>query len=228
MAAVALGLGLAALAAGCGTVSMPVPDSLAQVEPMPVSGRQGFRLRGRTIRFGEWTARVTDEPDRTGRDREGVVTRTTERRMRWAFEMSGPGAALQVGCDATGTESNVPVGGVEVETASASSLDCSIAGAADRAERTLRLRRDRGDDPLAGSVEGPASAWTVAGTDRLARGPRQDAATGYVVRDGDATLAAVEVIDDGRVWIAPGPAEQDRAALAAVAAALLIFEEPVE
>jgi hypothetical protein len=47
---------------------------------------------------------------------------------------------------------------------------------------------------------------------------------GYVVSRGGHALAAVETINRGRVWILPGLDSATREALAATAAALLLFD----
>jgi hypothetical protein len=94
---------------------------------------------------------------------------------------------------------------------------------ADQDRKWRMLIEESNDRPMNGTLTTDDRAIHVVGTNRIAGGIVPVAgASGYEFRDGTTTVAAVEVINDGRVWI---QTPRDEALLAAAAAGLLLLED---
>ena len=105
-------------------------------------------------------------------------------------------------------------------------LVCGLGGAGERFVLAL-ARSGRAEPALTGELreaDGDAS-YSIRSLHRHAGGslPSSEAFGFEMLRDG-RRVAAVETINRGRVWI--DPAAEDRDALAAAAASLLLFRDP--
>jgi hypothetical protein len=138
--------------------------------------------------------------------------------QRYSFSLARAGAKVaEVECTATGSGAST----LGVTWESKRALHCAIAPA-DGEPHTLRLESSR-DRPLAGQVVGPAG-YRVAGSDRVGGG-RVTGTAGYTLtRIGGPAVAAVDVMNDGAVYLA-GAADD---VVAAVAAALLLYQDPLQ
>jgi hypothetical protein len=206
------------LAAACGTVGYAVPGELGTVAPMRVSGRQGVLVRQR-LSFGPYaTGEVSRSATRGTEVSDVLASHGGDYRQRYAFTLARDGTKVaDVACDAEGS-------GAETLTVTwrlKRVLQCNVT-APDGALRTLYLESSR-DQPLAGRVTG-SEGWEVAGSNRVGGGTIAGTA-GYTITRGDRTVvAAVDVTNDGAVYVSG--AQDD--ALAAVAAALLLYQDPLQ
>lgn len=214
------------LPGGCGSARLEIPPALDTAPRLAVSGRLGW-MNTRTLRFGEWTAGEVDRTWTRARDIRVVGFERNRRRQSFAFTLTGDGTSqLRVECEASLVVRGLNVVGPGFGLDDSSSLECDIGRLEDESTRPWRLHlADEGSRPMAGTLEGGDAKWDVTGTNQVAGGALPaTVTTGYhVTRDGRA-VAAVEVMSDGAVWLAPGDAAE-RALLAAVAAALLLAED---
>lgn len=206
------------LAAACGAIRYPLPGELAGVAPMPVSGRQGVLVRQR-LSFGPYlTGEVERSATRGTEQRDRLDSHAADVVQRYAFSLDRAGAkAADVECTAEGRAAST----LGVTWESRRALHCTVTPVAGE-RHTLQLESTR-DRPLAGQVVGPAG-YRVAGSDRVGGG-RVTGTAGYTLtRIGGSAVAAVEVMDDGAVYLAT-PADD---VVAAVAAALLLYQDPLQ
>ena len=211
----------------CSLSTIPVPAELSAVPKMPAHGRQGWAPK-RTIRFGPYeTAPVRRTPAYVD-VREGALSTRADHEQDYSFELMQDSVSLAyVECraDATTTAIDLPVIG-EVNTHPRSGLDCDIEPAFDdaglwRLDIAASRRRD-----MRGTLEGEEGTFEVVGTrdlDGWKYGPGIDV-TGFYIRREGRTVAAVEIVNDGGVWIrGEGLSEDEHAAVAGAAAALLAY-----
>ena len=215
----------AALLSGCATASIPLPAELASLQKLPVSGRQGW-MPGRDVRFGDFrTERVRRSATEID-EYPGLLTSRGEHAQYYSFRlMESDAPAARVGCaaEATARATRVPVLGGQVSGVSASRLECRVSPADDCGEWTLSLA-SRGGSPLSGALTGEDAELEIEGTRAMEGGASQYDATGdYLRRDG-RTLAAVEVVNGGGVWMDPSLSDEDRLQVAGAAMALLLHE----
>ena len=206
------------LAAACSTVAYPLPGELASVAPMAVSGRQGVMVNQR-LSFGPWaTGEVDRSATRTAELRDQLDSHAADVTQRYTFSLDRAGAKVaEVECTAEGRAAST----LGVTWESRRALHCAVTPA-DGERHTLQLESSR-DRPLAGQVVGPAG-YRVAGSDRVGAG-RVTGTAGYTLtRIGGPAVAAVDVMNDGAVYLA-GAADD---VVAAVAAALLLYQDPLQ
>ena len=213
---VALSLPLAA--AACGSVGYAVPGELSTVAPVAVSGRQGVLVNQR-LSFGAYQ---TDQVRRSwtrGTEEPGAFrTDHGDYRQRYEFALSRGGAKVaDVRCNAEGSGAQT----LNVVWRMKRTLECDLTMAGGSV-RTIMLDSSR-DQPLSGRVTGDPS-YAVTGSDRVTGG-RVGGTAGYTIaRDNGAAAAAVDVTGNGAVFMSG--AEDD--AVAAIAAALLLYQDPLQ
>lgn len=208
-------------AGACAPATMRVPEELAQAPALEVEGRQGLRVRER-LRFGTFEAVEVKRSWIRGSDWRILAYEREKRDQSFSFTVTESGEARwRTDCKVRLRTRGVDIAGYEMRTEDRSSLDCSLISAA--GERWLLSLTERRERPLDGTLSGAGRSFQVAGTNRLEGSPLPvEGASGYEVREGGRVAAAIEVLNDGRVWI---PASEDAALLAATAAALLLVED---
>ena len=223
-----------ALAAGCREAQMASPPELSQTPPMKVSGRQGFGFNN-DISFGPFRA--------TG------ISRGWRETTAWAFFspenynskqsseftlQSLGGLTLKANCATNvdqvvaerflGSGSN-PVRVSEV-LAGRTNYICGFKPVEGGPDWKLALGADAMRPLLAGVVSNGSQTIRVQGTNQLEGShiPLSEP-TGYRFSLNGRAVGAVEVINDGRVWLAPDLTQEQQSALAASAAALMIYRD---
>jgi hypothetical protein len=214
------------LAVACQAARLPVPDSLAAAERLPVTGRQGLQLRP-TLRFGSFEAGPIARSWTRGRDR-GATTLALKSERRQTFEFTlhdGGEPHWFVACRAQAHRVRIDLGLVDVHPSEGSALYCNLQSTADRMtawEMELKERRGR---PLTGTLAHRGDRYDVVGTNRPAGALPMDGTVGYELRNGAGVVGAVEVVNRGAVWLHPGIDAETRRLLAAAATALLLLDE---
>ena len=220
-------LALVALSvSGCAMASIPVPAELSSVPKLSVGGRQGFQI-GQRIRFGAYaTDRVRRGSTEVGETR-GVLSSTGEHRQGYSFRLMADSAEVaRVGCytEAVARATSLPAG-IEMSGVSRAALECDILPPdADTGGWTLALAARNGrvlTGELAPREAGEGETFQIEGT---TEGGCCEA-TGYYLRRQGRAVAAVEVINNGGVWLDPSLTSDERHALAAAATALLLRQE---
>ncbi|HUG11807.1 MAG TPA: hypothetical protein VMM36_12370 [Opitutaceae bacterium] len=209
--------------------AMRLPAELATVERVPVKGRQGWKLVER-VQFGDCDVYEVRRSFTKGGDlRVGRVVfyEGSKRRQTFGFTLAGPDGAVWHGGAATNVRRHaLDHDGFEIALRDRSGFMARLEpDAAPDDGWTLDLT-ETFDRPLKGTLKRGERTITVTGTNKLAATPLPlDETTGYVFESGGKPVAAVEVINNGAVWISSTIDASDRAPVTAAIAALLLFEE---
>ena len=193
-----------------------IPAELATAPRLPVKGRQGW-LPGRRLQFGEYEARrrestltrmaisaLANAVGGVGIEPFGFGLRTYDREL-WNAD-----------CDPLARDAQG-----ERPAAAANPLRCTFVPAIGDTSRTWRLVVLQAMNQLPhGDLVGPDTRLDVLGSGYSVG----DAPFGYHIVDGTRAVAAVEVLGEGAVWLDPGLAPERRDLVAAVAAALLLWD----
>lgn len=218
---------LAVLALGaCTPAAMRLDPSFARQHPaMTVEGRQGWQI-GQTLRYGAY---------RTGEVRRGW---TVSYRIPFVLRFQGSGERFAFEqYDAADRRADVFLVGrladhelpllddfFALSVVDEEALSGSIV--TETGVWDLLVYRPGGDirgGRAEGFVRGGGSVVTIHEVTEFADSPLpSDTPLGYEFRIGDSVVGAVEVIDDGRVWLDESLDPERRLVLAAVASALLL------
>jgi hypothetical protein len=211
---------------GCQTVRMNVPESLAGSERMQVSGRQGFMIK-QTLRFGPYQTTRVERSWTRGRGIEIRPVEASRRDQRYAFILrDGETDLVEVRCEVRLSRLTIEVGSVDVSPADRSGLRCALTPPDGGLDDSWRLELSESHDrPLAGTLVGSRGALEVRGTNRIDGALPLGSTSGYRIDQGGRTLAAVEVINRGAVWMDGDLGADERVVVAATAAALLLLED---
>jgi len=208
---------------------MRLPPELASAERLPVRGRQGWKIVER-VQFGGYDVYEVRRSWTQGGDlRVGRVLfyEGSNRRQTFGFTLAGPDGAVWHGGAATNLRRHaLERDGFEIAMRDKSGFAAILEpDGAPEEEWTLDLTETL-DRPLKGTLKRGERTVAVTGTNKLAGTPLPlDETTGYVFESAGEPVAAVEVINNGAVWISPSIDSADRAPITAAIAALLLFEE---
>jgi hypothetical protein len=210
---------------GCGMASLPLPEDLATAEPMRVEGRQGWRIQ-QTVRFGPYSTSEVERSWTRGRDRRVGPAATSRREQTFEFTLLEAGSPhWRVACRANLSYGSWDAGVVEIVRRDQSGVQCTGRPLSEPAATWRMNLQEQGDRPLAGTLSGGGVVIDVVGSNRVQGALPAGFTTGYNLRERDRTVAAVEVMNDGAVWIAPRSRGADGTMLAAAAATLLLLED---
>lgn len=225
MACLLAALGSPRAQAGLKEAALRLPESLAAEERLPVAGRQGWKFTER-ITFGDWEVRDVKRSLTKGSDLQILVYEGSKRRQTFGFSLAHQGQPVWRGAAATNLHRRAVDLEVEIELRNRSGFAVNLSPLANPDEGwTLELQETR-ERPLRGTLARGSVAVGVEGTNRLAGTPFPLGDTaGYVFAVEKRAVAAVEVINDGAVWIARDLAPELRGPVQAAIAALLLFEE---
>jgi hypothetical protein len=103
-------------------------------------------------------------------------------------------------------------------------LHCAYFGAAEGEMELFELPKIGGSEE--GNIEFGVTHWHLQSVNRIEGGRGPGSIVGYEIRRDNEVIAAVEIMNNGRVWMAPDltSLEQDR--VASVAMALLVYQSP--
>lgn len=208
---------------------MRLPEELVSANRIPVKGRQGWKLIER-VQFGDYVVSEVRRSWTKGGDlRVGRVLfyEGNKRRQTFGFTLVGPEGSPWHGGAATNLRRNaLEHDGFEIALRDKSGFAARLEPDSDpTAGWTLDLT-ERFDRPLSGTLSRDARVVTVTGTRKLAGSPFPlDETTGYVFESGGRPIAAVEVINNGAVWVSSEIESELQAPVTAAIASLLLFEE---
>lgn len=210
--------------------AMRLPDDLGEAERLAVSGRQGWKLTER-LKFGSVTVHDVTRSLTKGSDLKFGADKLafyegSKRRQTFGFLVSDNGILTWRGAAATNLHRRAVERGIEIELRNKSGFSATLTSATHpETVWTLELT-ESSERPLKGTLKRGDRVIDVEGTNRLAgtRLPLGET-TGYTFRDGGTTQAAVQVINDGAVWVADNLAEDQRGPVLTAISALLLFEE---
>jgi len=216
------------LASGCHSARMAIPNELAmRSEQLICSGRGGFN---EDFKFGAY--QVTDVHRGWTRRSACGLWRLERANTQQSYEFSlvAPGEGMWNGQAAAGLQSadlKTEAWGGELAIGILSSQNLVVRlGRSDGEAWTLVLNQRSDEDLMTGYLRSEKATYEVAGTHKLAGTPMPLADTaGYVVAKNNVPVAAVDVLNDGTVWLSQGLSGPERNGLAAAAAALLLFQD---
>jgi hypothetical protein len=224
-------LAILPLLSACQLARMQVSPDLSTVQPFAVD-RSLWRKPNDPLSFGSWRTSHIDVGWGKFRSSNTPVTVTGEKTLD--FQSFQRPYRLDVETS-TGVISAECVARAEAVAYKDWSLDtgalkgipplhCEYFGAAEGNMELLEMPTLMGSE--AGNIELGDTRWHVQSVHRIEGGRGPGGIVGYEIRRGPEVLAAVEIMNRGRVWMSPAltPLEQDRAA--AVAMTLLVYESP--
>jgi len=103
-------------------------------------------------------------------------------------------------------------------------LRCSYYGAAEGEMELLEMPTIAGSE--AGNIEFGVTRWHVQSVNRIEGGHGPGDTVGYEIRRDNEVIAAVEIMNRGRVWMSPDLTTMEQDRVASVAMALLVYEAP--
>ncbi|MFZ5586271.1 MAG: hypothetical protein ACOZHQ_10110 [Thermodesulfobacteriota bacterium] len=226
----------AALMIGCTAARMEVaPPLRASTVEMPVTGREVMGL-DRAIAFGPYRTvgvqRSWTSTSVLGAAWGNVDYSQLQAGQRYQFNLVSPGAApLMCQCSVGASQQWLDVfmgrgGELNLRLAGQDSLACALAPADGGPPWRLVLGRGGSAAVFTGVLTSQQKAFELRGSQRLAgTSIPLGEATGYEFLHAGRPVAAVEVLNDGAVFLPPGPPDDDSRALAAAAAAILLHME---
>jgi hypothetical protein len=211
---------------GCQLARMPLPDGLAASERMAVSGRQGLLVRQR-LQFGPYEVHQVSRSWTRGRDRGSTSSALhSERRQTYRFTLREDGTDhWHVACHASVNRFRIDAVVVDVHATDESALYCNLQSAEDATSAWELDLRERQERPLSGAMTLHTGRVEIIGTNRLEKSLPMGDTTGYEFRAEGHVVGAVEVINNGAVWLRPDVDPDRRRLLAAAAAVLLLLED---
>ena len=233
--------GLALLAAlldlaGCQAARMEVPPEVrAQAAEMPVRGRQVLGLDS-DITFGPYAARGIQrgwtETTTRGAWWGNLDYSQVSASQRYEFSMLAPGTPpLRCRCASGVDQQMLDVylgrgGELSIQMAGRDNLVCAAEEGPGQPVWRLALGRGASQAVYHGTVTGGGGIHQVRGSQRLAGTPMPlTEASGYEFLAMGRPVGAVEVLNEGAVWLPGGLSPAARRDLAAAAAALLLHQQ---
>jgi hypothetical protein len=216
----------------CQMARMALPTNLSgNVPEMVCRGRQGFKFN-EAFDFLPFQVRDVHRSWTTIREGGAEWLGAAKAKQRYEFtvgELGGPAweGRCAVGAEVMELELRKVFGGkLEIDLRSDQTLFGTLRERIDREPWLLALGQAYGERALHGVLERGDLKIAISAQHRLAQSsmPVMEAA-GYLLSLRGETVAAVEIINRGAVWIHPGVAPEIRGALAAAAAALLLHQD---
>jgi hypothetical protein len=214
-------------AAGAKSAAMLLPAELAQLQPSPVSGRQGWKLNEK-LAFASTRVFDVDRSLSRGNDLGILFYQGSKRRQTFGFSMVDGSGEVWRGAAATNVHRRAlsDGNGLSISLTDKSGFAAHLAPLDRPQELWVMELTEQGEQPLKGSLRHNDVVYAVTGTNKLAGTKLPlEGTSGYVVARGGEALAAVEVINNGAVWVAPHLSAEQRQPLLAAVSALLLFED---
>jgi len=224
-----LAVAMTTLISGCRTARMAIPPGLTTIPEMPVEGLQGWKFFNERFSFGPYEA---DDISRgwTSKTSLGFMGYSKNKaKQNYEFTLTNLDthnanvAQCSTGVNWQDIESMVLGGTLSVNIQARTVFACSFKSNASTWQ--LIMGEGTNDGTLSGELTDGVSHIEISGTTKLAGTPLPLIETaGYNFRMGGMNIAAVEIINQGAVWIVPGLSEDQKMAVATAASALLLYQ----
>lgn len=223
----------AAVMAAFTVPAMRLDESLSGKPALAVEGRQGWQIK-QMIRFGEFSAGPVKRGWTRGYDWPFVV-RFTGAREKLAFEITdGAGARLPVLCAGKLSEQDLHrwPRGVDINLRTRDAFSCAVRGVGegDYEWVVADLNQNRTSGEVSGSLIGPDLALSFRPVWHLANGKKtwDTRPLGIELLSDGHVVAAVETVNEGRVWLGDALSGEQRLVVAAALSALLLRSDLAE
>lgn len=220
----------AALCCGCGLAKMAVPEAVVDCcDAIPAECVKRWGKDAEIHQLGPY--RVLRLEFRGRRERGSgipfVKARTTERLI---YDLEGPGGKnLSARCEIEWSESSAPLGGGWTSSSEQLEMSCTWTDADSAEVAGLKLNvTDSGADGIdVGQLTiGGGSSVRITMTNRQADWELETSEpTGYLFHDGDRTVGAVDVLNEGVLFLGQIESEERRLVLAAASMALIALND---
>lgn len=215
---------------GCSTPHMRLPESLqGNAEMYVVQGRDGWRIN-QQISFSEFRAGPVARGWTKGYDYPFLI-RFSAAREKFQFPMVDQyGGKVQVFCFGKLREQDLRIfkDYFDINLHATDTFTCSISSAPketyDFYVSNLNLQQNVGYKPMQGSLRGGAIDYQLRSIWHLDSGHRtlDTQPLGVEFSHNGRAIAAVETINEGRVWLHKDLSQSARLVVAAAASALLL------
>jgi hypothetical protein len=215
----------------CTVPYMQVDPALSSsAEAMPVAGRQGW-LINQQLQFGEFQSGPVKRSWTTGYNIPFVV-RFSGAKEKLGFSVrNSSGETAELFCLGKLREIDLPVfnKAFEVNLNTTDVFTCAITLSGDSFEfysenLNQNPNNNHGFDEITGQLQGPGLDIALRPVGKLEGGQTSWStnALGYELQQDGKTIAAVETLNNGRVWINPELSASQKLLVAGVASALLL------
>jgi hypothetical protein len=205
--------------------AMRLPTELGGVERWAVTGRQGWKNVER-LTFGSYLVNNVDRSYTKGSSLQILFYEGAKARQNFAFYAQGDDMETWRGEAETTAHRRALDFDVEIELRNKSGFGARLSPLSRPEEVwTLKLAEKR-EKPFEGDLSRGAQTVKVRGTNKLSGTIFALGETaGYIFEVAGKPVAAVEVINDGAVWLSPSLAAELRQPVTAAISSLLLFEE---
>jgi hypothetical protein len=208
---------MAATASAC-SMHMALPPEIGPgTEEVPVRGRS---LAARDdCQVGEaWIEHVKREFESD--KARGLVLSERVDETRFSFDVRSPAGALRAQCVDDMSRNSESLGRLGTAHQQSSTLACNLGAPGDAAPLELRMSASL-DHSYEGTFQAHGVTYRIRGIDQTPSGSA-GVVLGYRL-DGNGFVGAVEVIGEGRAWLAKSLDAQSRADALAAFGALLVY-----
>lgn len=205
--------------------AMRLPEELTGAERWEVEGRQGWKLLER-LSFGDFRIHGVERTLTKGSDLQILSYEGSKRRQSFGFTLSEHDEPAWSGAAATNLRRRAVDVGFQIELRNKSGLVARLSPVSEPTAVWILDLTERYERPLSGTLHHGRHNIVVKGTSALARTPLSfDDTSGYIFQIRGRAVAAVEVLNQGAVWLDPELESELRGPIVAAIGALLLFEE---
>ena len=215
-----IAIALTAAASGCASYTIPQPAGFTAGQTLSVEGGTGFKLNRMAV--GDYAVQI-DRSSTKERQDDGSVVRDRSKQQGYSFVVKQNDATVFTGgCNVeTDTRSIAAPAGIEISARENSELECEILPGG-RGSDSWRLElKGKPDNPLNGRFIGNGE-YTIEGIGTAFGSTKHGPTGGYHIKQGDRTVATVQVTGKRQVTFASDAQSQP---LLAAAIALLLIDE---
>jgi len=226
-------LAILPLLSACQLARMQVSPDLATVEPFAVD-RVLWRLRkpNDPLSFGSWRTTRIDVGWGEFRSRQIPVTVSGKSTLDFQSYLQPYRLDVMTSNGVISAECIERAAGVAYKDWSLDTgalagippLHCLYTGASAGEMELLEMATIAGSEE--GNITFDVSHWHVQSVNRIEGGHGPGGIVGYEIRRDSEVIAAVEIMNQGRVWMSPALTALDQDRVATVAMALLVYDSP--
>lgn len=205
--------------------AMRLPPELNGTERLAVTGRQGWKNVER-LTFGGYLVNNVDRSYTKGSSLQILFYEGAKARQSFAFYAQGDDMETWRGEAETTAHRRALDFDVEIELRNKSGFGVRLSPLSRPEEVWILKLAEKREKPFEGDLTRGTQTVKVRGTNKLAGTFFALGETaGYIFEVGGRPVAAVEIINDGAVWLSPDLAKELRQPVTAAISALLLFEE---